>query len=118
MNAEELDEAVQDQHGRVVTSNKSLESDGDGLYDAKMFMMAAFPPIVGHTVITNMYQYTCKSVYRDVDKSEMPDVVAKLVVNGLKLLVGSGPNDTYPIGVTDRTMMARASEVHMKGGYL
>lgn len=104
--------------GRVVTSNESPESDGDGLSDGRMFTMAAFPPIVGHAVVTNGYLCTCESVYMDVSDYEMADVVSKLAVNSLKWLVGSDPNNTFPTPIENGSMLMRASEVYMNGGPL
>ncbi len=104
--------------GRVLTSNDSPESDGDGLSDGRMFTMAAFPPIVGHAVVINDYLCVCESMYANVNETEMEDVVSKLVVNGLKWLVGPDPNDVYPIPVTDMPLLSRASEVYINGGPL
>ncbi|KAK2591530.1 hypothetical protein QQS21_010780 [Conoideocrella luteorostrata] len=104
--------------GRVVTSNDSPESDGDGLGEGRMYTMAAFPPIVGHAVIINNYLSTCESGYIDVVDSEMANTVSKLAVNSLKWLVGSDPNDIYPLPVVGNTMLAKASEVYLKGAPL
>lgn len=104
--------------GRVVTSNETPESDGDDLSNGRIFTMAAYPPILGHAVVTNDLLCTCESMYMDVRDYEMADVVSKLPINSLKWLVGSEPNFTYPNTVESGTLMSAASEVYTKGGPL
>lgn len=104
--------------GRVVTSGDSPESDGSGLSDGKMFTMAAFPPIVGHAVVIKEMLCTCEAVYADLPDHKMSEAVSSLPVNGLKWLVGSDPNNTFPTQVQNGTMMMKASIVYINGGPL
>lgn len=98
--------------GRIVTSNTSPESDGDGLSYGRMYTMAAFSPIIGRAVVTNGYLCTCESVYRDVSDSMMSEVVSNLAVNSIKWLVRADPSNTYPIPFKRGTLLMRASEIH------
>jgi len=104
--------------GRVVTSNISSESDGDGLTGGRIYTMAVFPPIVGHASVVNGTLTTCEAGYADVHDHEMADVASRLPVTTIKWLIGPSPNDVYPMGVATESMMMRASSIYENGGPL